>query len=148
LSATMTGMGVGSTKKQIAWRRNKVLDLMAKGIIDTSRLSLMMRVSESTIKRDRVAIIKETNKNASWRGHQMISAYALTSAGIYRNLEVATEIRDNDKNDPNTRLQAIYCISKLHLIIDKFIGESSHALAVYQREIDHEKMLRQIHPKR
>jgi hypothetical protein len=129
-------MPVGiSKKKAIKWRRNKVLQLTANGLISTSQLSDKMQVSESTIKRDRRALIRQAREELGSLDQQYLLIYSLSKSSMYRNLEVASSIRDNESLDPNTRLQGVYACNKTLLLISQYIHNANY-INIFRQQVD------------
>jgi hypothetical protein len=116
-SVAMTGVGVGSstirkgpsTKKAIKWRRDKVLELMSKGVVRLSHLSQQIQVSEATIKRDRRVLAKEAySEIVSYEPNTLL--FMMVKQGTFDLIDKAWEIV-NSEIDANTRIQAMHTIS-------------------------------------
>jgi hypothetical protein len=94
-----------------------------------------MQVSESTIKRDRSALIRQAKEELGSLDQQYLLIYSLSKSSMYRNLEVASEIRDNESLDPNTRLQGVYACNKTLLLISQYIHNANY-INVFRQQVD------------
>jgi ATP/maltotriose-dependent transcriptional regulator MalT len=68
-------------RNQIAWRRNKVKELLARGYAQYE-ISNILHISQATVSRDIHHIQKESRKSTDKHGHHLFEIYRNTLLGL------------------------------------------------------------------
>lgn len=115
----------------IAWRREKVLTLRAKGytydkIVQTLKAGHPdVRISHGTIANDLQAIKDQVNAELNdWVTKELPMAHRLALQGIVEVIRSAWELADSTK-DEKTRLQALGLVREAYVTQKDFFSDSS-----------------------
>ena len=107
--------GVSSTKyqNQIAWRRNKVKELITRGYTQFE-ISRELHMSQPTISRDIHYLEKELLKSRKNYGQRLFSTYESTLMGYDEMIKKLWSIIDSKNTDDKERIKAITLIAQYY----------------------------------
>jgi predicted transcriptional regulator len=107
--------GVSSTKylNQIAWRRNKVKELITRGYTQFE-ISRELHMSQPTISRDIHYLEKELSKSRKNYGQRLFSTYESTLLGYDEMIKKLWSIIDSKHTDDKDRIKAITLITQYY----------------------------------
>ena len=107
--------GVSSTKyqNQIAWRRNKVKELITRGYTQFE-ISRELHMSQPTISRDINYLEKELSKSRKNYGQRLFSTYESTLMGYDEMIKKLWSIIDSKNTEDKDRIKAITLIAQYY----------------------------------
>jgi predicted transcriptional regulator len=107
--------GLSSTKyqNQIAWRRNKVKELITRGYTQFE-ISRELHMSQPTISRDIHYLEKELSKARKNYGQRLFSTYESTLLGYDEMIKKLWSIIDSKNTDDKERIKAITLIAQYY----------------------------------
>ena len=107
--------GVSSTKyqNQIAWRRNKVKELITRGYTQFE-ISRELHMSQPTISRDIHFLEKELSKSRKNYGQRLFSTYESTVLGYDEMIKKLWSIIDSKNTEDKERIKAITLIAQYY----------------------------------
>lgn len=107
--------GVSSIKyqNQIAWRRNKVKELITRGYAQFE-ISRELHMSQPTISRDIHYLEKELSKSRKNYGQRLFSTYEATLLGYDEMIKKLWSIIDSKNTDDKERIKAITLIAQYY----------------------------------
>ncbi len=120
LESTRAGITLGKYRHQMAWRRNKVKELLTRGY-NQSEIANTLHISQPTISRDIHYIQKEIRKSTENYGEHLFEVYRSNLLGLDEMIKKLWTIVDSPKTDNKDKIKAIalidqYCKERLELI--------------------------------
>lgn len=112
-----TGKTLNKYRKQMAWRRNKVRELLTRGY-GQYEISNTLHISQSTISRDIHYIQKEIDRNKRNYDERLFEIYHNSLQGLDEVIKKLWEIIDSSKTDEREKMKAINLIIQCYK--DKF----------------------------
>ena len=111
------GKTLDKYRKQIAWRRNKVREMLARGYAQYE-IANTLHISQPTISRDIHYIQKEVEKNKKNYGERLFEVYHNSLQGLDEVIKKLWEVIDSSKTDEKEKLKAINLMMQCYK--DKF----------------------------
>ncbi len=108
-----SGVTLNKYRNQIAWRRNKVKELLTRGYAQYEIASLL-HISQPTISRDIHYIQKEIRKSAENYGEHLFEIYRNTMLGLDETIKKLWAIIDSPRTDGKERIKAITLIRECY----------------------------------
>lgn len=107
--------GVSSTRyqNQIAWRRNKVKELITRGYTQFE-ISRELHMSQPTVSRDIHFLEKELSKSRKNYGQRLFSTYESTVLGYDEMIKKLWSIIDSKNTEDKERIKAITLIAQYY----------------------------------
>lgn len=117
---TRVGLTLSKYQNQMAWRRNKVKELLARGY-HQDEIAHTLHISQPTISRDIHYIQKEMRKNAENYDKHRFEVYRNNLLGLDEIIKKLWTIADSPKTGSKEKIKAIVLIGeyyreRLHLI--------------------------------
>jgi predicted transcriptional regulator len=108
-----SGITLNKYQNQIAWRRNKVKELLTRGYAQYEIASLL-HISQPTISRDIHYIQKEIRKSAENYSEHLFEIYRNTMLGLDETIKKLWTIIDSPRTDAKERIKAITLIRECY----------------------------------
>ena len=108
-----SGITLNKYRNQIAWRRNKVKELLTRGYAQYEIASLL-HISQPTISRDIHYIQKEIRKSAENYGEHLFEIYRNTMLGLDETIKKLWATIDSPRTDAKERIKAITLIRECY----------------------------------
>ena len=108
-----SGITLNKYRNQIAWRRNKVKELLIRGYAQYEIASLL-HISQPTISRDIHYIQKEIRKSAENYGQHLFEIYRNTMLGLDETIKKLWVTIDSPRTDAKERIKAITLIRECY----------------------------------
>jgi predicted transcriptional regulator len=108
-----SGITLNKYRNQIAWRRNKVKELLTRGYTQYEIASLL-HISQPTISRDMHYIQKEIRKSAENYGEHLFEIYRNTMLGLDETIKKLWATIDSPRTDAKERIKAITLIRECY----------------------------------
>jgi predicted transcriptional regulator len=110
---TRAGITLSKYRNQMAWRRNKVKELLARGYQQYD-IANTLHISQPTISRDIHYIQKEIRKNSENYGQHLFEVYRNNLQGIDEMIKKLWTIADSPRTDSKEKIKAITLIGQYH----------------------------------
>ena len=107
------GIALRKYRNQMAWRRNKVRELLARGY-HQDEIANTLHISQPTISRDIHYIQKEIRKNTENYGEHLFQVYRNNLQGIDEMVKKLWTIVDSLKTDSKEKIKAITLIGQCY----------------------------------
>ena len=107
------GLSSSKYQNQIAWRRNKVKELITRGYTQFE-ISRELHISQPTISRDIHYLEKELSKSRENYGKRLFSTYESTLLGYDEMIKKLWSIIDSKTTDDKERIKAINLIAQYY----------------------------------
>ena len=107
------GLSSSKYQNQIAWRRNKVKELITRGYTQFE-ISRELHISQPTISRDIHYLEKELSKSRENYGKRLFSTYESTLLGYDEMIKKLWSIIDSKNTDDKERIKAINLIAQYY----------------------------------
>jgi predicted transcriptional regulator len=107
------GMTMAKYRNQMAWRRNKVRELLARGYAQYE-ISNTLHISQPTISRDIHYLEKERYKTERNYGQRLFSTYESNLLGYEEVIKKLWSIIDSTKTDDKQRIKAITLMNECY----------------------------------
>jgi predicted transcriptional regulator len=107
------GVTLSKYRNQMAWRRNKVKELLARGYHQYD-IANTLQISQPTISRDIHYIQKEIRKNTENYGEHLFEVYRNNLQGIDEMIKKLWIIVDSAKTDSKEKIKAITLIGQYY----------------------------------
>ena len=107
------GLSSSKYQNQIAWRRNKVKELITRGYTQFE-ISRELHISQPTISRDIHYLEKELSKSRENYGKRLFSTYESTLLGYDEMIKKLWSIIDSKNTDDKERIKAINLIAQFY----------------------------------
>ena len=107
------GINLKKYRNQIAWRRNKVKELLARGYAQYE-ISNILHISQPNVSRDIHYIQKELRKSTDNYGHHLFEIYRNTQLGLDEAIKELWETIDSPKTDAKERIKAITLLKECY----------------------------------
>ena len=101
------------SKNQMEWRRNKVLELLARGYAQYE-IANTLHISQPTISRDIHYLQKEMQKNKENYGERLFEIYRNSLMGLDEVIKKLCTIIDSSKTDEKEKMKAINSIMQCY----------------------------------
>jgi predicted transcriptional regulator len=108
-----SGITLNKYRNQIAWRRNKVKELLTRGYAQYE-IANLLHISQPTISRDIHYIQKEIRKSAENYGEHLFEIYRNTMLGLDETIKKLWTIIDSPRTDGKERIKAITLIRECY----------------------------------
>jgi predicted transcriptional regulator len=105
------GVTLSKYRNQMAWRRNKVRELLARGYHQYD-IANNLHISQPTISRDIHYIQKEIRKNTENYGDHLFEVYRSNLLGLDEMIKKLWTIVDSPKTDSKEKIKAITLIGQ------------------------------------
>ena len=107
--------GISNTKykSQIAWRRNKVRELLTRGYTQYE-ISRELHMSQSTVSRDINYLEKDLEKSKRDYGHRLFSTYESTLSGYDEIIKKLWSIIDSKRTDDKEKIKSINLLGQYY----------------------------------
>ena len=112
-SQSRTGKTLNKYRKQMAWRRNKVRELLTRGYAQYE-IANTLHISQPTISRDVHYIQKEIEKNKRNYGERLFEVYHNSLQGLDEVIKKLWTIIDSSKTDEKEKMKAINLIMQCY----------------------------------
>jgi predicted transcriptional regulator len=109
VDSSRSGKTLYKYRKQIAWRRNKIRELLTRGYVQYE-IANMLHISQPTISRDIHYIQKEIEKNKKNYGERLFEEYHNSLQGFDEVIKKLWSIIDSSKTDEKEKMKAINLI--------------------------------------
>jgi predicted transcriptional regulator len=110
---TRAGVTLSKYRNQMAWRRNKVKELLARGYQQYD-IANTLHISQPTISRDIHYIQKETRKSAENYDKHRFEVYRNNLFGLDEMIKKLWTIADSPKTDSKEKIKAIVLIGEYY----------------------------------
>jgi predicted transcriptional regulator len=110
---TRAGVTLSKYRNQMAWRRNKVKELLARGYQQYD-IANPLHISQPTISRDIHYIQKETRKSAENYDKHRFEVYRNNLFGLDEMIKKLWTIADSPKTDSKEKIKAIVLIGEYY----------------------------------
>jgi predicted transcriptional regulator len=107
------GVTLSKYRNQMAWRRNKVKELLARGYHQYD-IANTLQISQPTISRDIHYIQKEIRKNTENYGEHLFEVYRNNLQGLDEMIKKLWIIVDSAKTDSKEKIKAITLIGQYY----------------------------------
>jgi predicted transcriptional regulator len=107
------GLSSAKYQNQIAWRRNKVKELITRGYTQFE-ISRELHISQPTISRDIHYLEKELSKSRENYGKRLFSTYESTLLGYDEMIKKLWSIIDSKNTDDKDRIKAITLLAQYY----------------------------------
>ena len=107
------GKTLNKYRKQMAWRRNKVREILTRGYAQYE-IANTLHISQPTISRDIHYIQKEIEKNKKNYGERLFEVYHNSLQGLDEVIKKLWEIIDSSKTDEKEKMKAINLIMQCY----------------------------------
>jgi predicted transcriptional regulator len=112
-NTTRAGVALSKYRNQMAWRRNKVKELLARGYRQPD-IANTLRISQPTISRDIHYIQKEMRKNAENYDKHRFEVYRNNLLGLDELIKKLWTIADSPKTGSKEKIKAITLIGQYY----------------------------------
>lgn len=143
---TRAGVTLTKYRNQMAWRRNKVRELLARGY-HQDEIAHTLHISQPTISRDIHYIQKEMRKNSENYGEHLLEVYRNNMQGIDEMIKKLWTIVDSPKTDSKEKIKAItligqYYRERLELVgYEKSLNQKVKYMEDFRRSSPYRKQL-------
>jgi predicted transcriptional regulator len=110
---TRAGVKLSKYRNQMAWRRNKVKELLARGYRQYD-IASTLHISQPTISRDIHYIKKEMQKNAENHDKHQFEVYRNALLGLDEMIKKLWTIADSPKTNSREKIKAIVLIGEYY----------------------------------
>jgi predicted transcriptional regulator len=110
---TRAGVTLSKYRNQMAWRRNKVRELLARGY-HQDEIANTLHLSQPTISRDIHYIQREIRKNTENFGEHLFQVYRNNLQGLDEMVKKLWTIADSPKTDSKEKIKAITLIGQYY----------------------------------
>jgi predicted transcriptional regulator len=110
---TRAGVTLSKYRNQMAWRRNKVKELLARGYRQYD-IANTLHISQPTISRDIHYIQKEMRKSAENYDKHRFEVYRNNLLGLDEMIKKLWAIADSPKTDSKEKIKAIVLIGQFY----------------------------------
>ena len=110
---TRAGVTLSKYQNQMAWRRNKVKELLARGY-GQHEIASTLHISQPTISRDIHYIQKEIHKSTENYGEHLFEVYRNNLLGLDEMIKKLWTIVDSPKTDSKEKIKAITLIGQYY----------------------------------
>jgi predicted transcriptional regulator len=110
---TRAGVTLSKYRNQMAWRRNKVKELLARGY-EQYDIANTLHISQPTISRDIHYIQKEIRKSTENYGEHLFEVYRNNLQGIDQMIKKLWTIADSPRTDSKEKIKAIVLIGQYY----------------------------------
>lgn len=110
---TRAGITLRKYRSQMAWRRNKVRELLARGY-HQDEIANTLHISQPTISRDIHYIQREIRKNTENFGEHLFQVYRNNLQGLDEMIKKLWTIADSPKTDSKEKIKAITLIGQYY----------------------------------
>ncbi len=110
---TRAGVTLSKYRNQMAWRRNKVKELLARGY-HQHEIASTLHISQPTISRDIHYIQKEIRKSTGNYGERLFEVYRNNLLGLDEMIKKLWTIVDSPKTDSKEKIKAITLIGQYY----------------------------------
>ena len=110
---TRAGFTLNKYQNQMAWRRNKVTELLARGY-GQHEIANTLHISQPTISRDIHYIQKEIHKSTENYGEHLFEVYRNNLLGLDEMIKKLWTIVDSPKTDSKEKIKAITLIGQCY----------------------------------
>jgi predicted transcriptional regulator len=107
------GLSSSKYQNQIAWRRNKVKELITRGYTQFE-ISRELHMSQPTVSRDIHFLEKELSKSRKNYGQRLFSTYESTVLGYDEMIKKLWSIIDSKNTEDKERIKAITLIAQYY----------------------------------
>ena len=107
------GVTLSKYRNQMAWRRNKVRELLARGY-HQDEIANTLHISQPTISRDIHYIQREIRKNTENFGEHLFQVYRNNLQGLDEMVKKLWTIADSPKTDSKEKIKAITLIGQYY----------------------------------
>jgi predicted transcriptional regulator len=107
------GITLNRYRNQIAWRRNKVKELLTRGYAQYEIASIL-HISQPTISRDIHYIQREIRKSTDNYGEHLFEIYRNTLLGLDETIKKLWQIIDSPRTDSKERIKAIALLKECY----------------------------------
>ena len=108
-----SGLTLNKYRNQLAWRRNKVKELLVRGYAQYE-IANLLHISQPTISRDIHYIQKEIRKSAENYGEHLFEIYRNTMLGLDETIKKLWATIDSPRTDAKERIKAITLIRECY----------------------------------
>jgi predicted transcriptional regulator len=122
LVVTRAGVTLGKYRNQMAWRRNKVKELLARGYQQYD-IANTLHISQPTISRDIHYIQREKRKNSENYGQHLFEVYRNNLQGLDEMIKKLWTIVDSPKTDSKEKIKAIMLIGQYYRERLELVGD-------------------------
>ena len=140
------GIALRKYRNQMAWRRNKVRELLARGY-HQDEIANTLHISQPTISRDIHYIQREKRKNSENYGQHLFEVYRNNLQGLDEMIKKLWTIVDSPRTDSKEKIKAIMLIGqyyreRLELVGDeKSMNQIVKYMEDYRRSYPYRKQL-------
>jgi predicted transcriptional regulator len=110
---TRAGVTLSKYRNQIAWRRNKVKELLARGYQQYD-IANTLHISQPSISRDIHYIQREKRKNSENYGQHLFEVYRNNLQGLDEMIKKLWTIADSPKTGSKEKIKAIVLIGEYY----------------------------------
>lgn len=133
------GVTLSKYRNQMAWRRNKVKELLARGYAQ-HEIANTLHISQPTISRDIHYIQKEIRKFTENYGEHLFEVYRRNLLGLDEMIKKLWTIIDSAKTDSKEKIKAITLVRQCYK--ERFeLVRSEANLIQDKRHMDHVKSM-------
>jgi predicted transcriptional regulator len=136
---TRSGITLTKYRNQMAWRRNKVKELLARGYAQ-HEIANTLHISQPTISRDIHYIQKEIRKSTENYGEHLFEVYRSNLLGLDEMIKKLWTIIDSTKSDSKEKIKAITLIRQCYKERFELVRSESN-LIQDKRHMDHVKSM-------
>lgn len=115
ISLSRAGKTLSKYRNQMAWRRNKVREMLTRGY-NQYEIANTLRISQPTISRDIHYIQKELRKSKENYGERLFEVYQNSLLGLDEVIKKLWTIIDSSKTDEKEKMKAINLIVQCYKI--------------------------------
>ena len=129
------GMTMTKYRNQMAWRRNKVRELVARGYAQYE-ISNTLHISQPTISRDIHYLERERYKTEKNYGQRLFSTYESNLLGYDEVIKKLWSIIDSGKTEDKQRIKAITLINECYKQRLELLKSEPELILLKQRRKD------------
>ena len=107
------GVSLGGYQKQIAWRRNKVREMLGRGYAQ-SEIANTLHISQPIISRDIHFVEKEIRKSMEDYGEHLFEVYRNNLPGLDEMIKKLWTIAESPKTDSKEKIKAIVLVGQYY----------------------------------
>lgn len=108
-----SGLTLNKYRNQLAWRRNKVKELLVRGYAQYE-IANLLHISQPTISRDIHYIQKEIRKSTENYGEHLFEIYRNTMLGLDETIKKLWATIDSPRTDAKERIKAITLLKECY----------------------------------
>ena len=112
-TSARAGVTLSKYRNQMAWRRNKVRELLARGY-HQDEIAHTLHISQPTISRDIHYIQKEIHKSAEYHEKHRFEVYRNNLIGLDEMIKKLWTIADSPKTSNKEKIKAIVLIGEYY----------------------------------